>query len=462
MNKRVDGITATVRHNVGPMRVAWFTPLPPDPSGIAAYSQEVAPLLAPRFGALDLYTDGPAGTSRATPEAHSAQAFVWTHRRRPYDLIVYQLGNSASHDFIWAYLFRYPGLLVLHDAQVHQARALWLLRRLEPRLDDYLAELRANHPEAPADLGWLFAAGLGGHLFRLWPLVSLALGTSRLTAVHNAHLARRLAQAHPDAAVTALEMGVADPLAAPEAVARESRALRSRLGIAPDACVIGAYGGITPEKRVPELLKAVAAQAAGGPPIHVVLVGQRAPHYDVDADVRALGLEARVHVAGYVPDADLPAWMAAADVCCCLRWPSNGETSASWLRCLGAGRPTLVTALAQLQDVPLAAADAAEPAGDTVAIGVAIDPVDEPRDLPRALAALAASPARRQALGARARAWWEAHHTLPRMADAYEQLIREAAARPAPRRALPAHLVDDGTGTATRILAEMGIAELPW
>ena len=43
--------------------------------------------------------------------------------------IVYQLGNSASHDFMWAYLFRYPGLLVLHDAQVHQARALWLLQR---------------------------------------------------------------------------------------------------------------------------------------------------------------------------------------------------------------------------------------------------------------------------------------------------------------------------------------------
>ena len=45
-------------------------------------------------------------------------------------MIVYQLGNSAAHDFIWAYLFRYPGLLVLHDAQVHQARALWLLHPL--------------------------------------------------------------------------------------------------------------------------------------------------------------------------------------------------------------------------------------------------------------------------------------------------------------------------------------------
>lgn len=438
------------------MRVAWFTPLPPDPSGIAAYSHEVTPLLRPRVRALDLYTDHPTDTARD---------FVWRHRRHPYDLMVYQLGNSASHDFMWAYLFRYPGLVVLHDAQVHQARALWLLRRLEPRLDDYLAELRASHPGAPGDLGWLFAAGLGGHLFRLWPLVSLVLGASRLTAVHNPHLARGLTAVHPDAAVTAIDMGVADPRGDADAVAREARAIRARLGIPPDACVIGAYGGITPEKRVPQLLRAVAAQPSDVPAAHVLLVGQRASHYDVDADVRALGLEARVRVAGYVPDAELPGWLAAADLCCCLRWPSNGETSASWLRCLGAGRPTLVTALAQLQDVPLLGVGAEgelDIPDDTGAIGVAIDPLDEPRDLPRVLATLAASPARREALGANARAYWEARHTLPRMADAYEGLIADAARRPVPRPSLPAHLVDDATGTAKRILTEMGIAALPW
>ena len=110
------------------VRIAWFSPVPPDRSGIAAYTAELIPLLAPQVGAIDLYH----------ADRHD---FVWRHRREPYDLIVYQLGNSASHDFMWAYLFRYPGLLVLHDAQVHQARALWLLKRLEPRLDDYLAEL---------------------------------------------------------------------------------------------------------------------------------------------------------------------------------------------------------------------------------------------------------------------------------------------------------------------------------
>ena len=43
--------------------------------------------------------------------------------QHPYDLIVYQLGNDSCHDYMWPYLVRHPGLVVLHDGQTHQARA---------------------------------------------------------------------------------------------------------------------------------------------------------------------------------------------------------------------------------------------------------------------------------------------------------------------------------------------------
>ena len=92
------------------MRVAWFSPMPPSRSGIAAYSAEVLPLLAGRDNTVDVFID------------ENAPDFVWKHRRNPYDLTVFQLGNASCHDYIWAYLFRYPGLVVLHDAQLHQAR----------------------------------------------------------------------------------------------------------------------------------------------------------------------------------------------------------------------------------------------------------------------------------------------------------------------------------------------------
>ena len=48
---------------------------------------------------------------------------------------------------MWPYLFRYPGLVVLHDAHLHHARAWSLLRR--KRHEAYRAEFEFNHPEAP-------------------------------------------------------------------------------------------------------------------------------------------------------------------------------------------------------------------------------------------------------------------------------------------------------------------------
>ena len=48
---------------------------------------------------------------------------------------------------MWAYLTRYPGLVVLHDAQLHQSRAHALIAR--GRADDLRAELRFGHPDTP-------------------------------------------------------------------------------------------------------------------------------------------------------------------------------------------------------------------------------------------------------------------------------------------------------------------------
>ena len=65
------------------------------------------------------------------------------------------------------------------------------------------------------------------------------------------------------------------------------------------------------------------------------------------------------HYSGHgsnVPDddgdeADTDRWLASIDVAVCLRWPSGGETSASWLRCLAAGRATITTDLVHTSDV---------------------------------------------------------------------------------------------------------------
>ncbi len=92
-------------------RLAWFSPLPPVRSGIARYCSELLPGLAAEYD-IDLFVDGPPAAFESPDERvqlFNAHDFIWKNRARPYDLIVYQLGNAPCHDYMWAYLVRLSG-----------------------------------------------------------------------------------------------------------------------------------------------------------------------------------------------------------------------------------------------------------------------------------------------------------------------------------------------------------------
>ena len=446
-------------------RLAWFTPLPPERSGIATYSVELLPLLAERF-CIDVFVDQPGVPSPHpwTPVC-DAHDFVWKHAREPYDLVVYQLGNATCHDYTWAYLARYPGLVVLHDAQLHHARARSLLH--QKRRDDYRAELAFDHPRAPAAVAELGVEGLLGSTTYFWPMLRVPVETARLVAVHNAWLARQLENTFPSARFETIRMGVSDPLESASPDAR--RAVLERHGLSPDAVVFAAYGGVTPEKRVPRILKGFRSVVAVEPRAQLLLVGAAAGHYDAVADARDRGVADHVTLVGYVSEREFSSYLVAADVCLCLRWPSAFETSASWLRCLAAGKPTIITDLAHSGDVPtLVTRGAWSPShlGSLAAqaerpdpIAVSIDILDEDGSLALTMRRLARDPGLRRRLGERARAYWARRHTLAAMAEDYERALTAAVAAPSPSPgvSLPTHVRESGGGHARALLLPFGV-----
>src|SRR6187551_1107589 len=111
-------------------RLAWFSPVPPTKSGIAQYSCELVPRLTDAHE-IDLFVEAelnPFVSSAARVRVFNAYEFLSRNHKRPYDLIIYQLGNAPCHDYMWAYLVRFPGMVVLHDGQLHHARARMLLQ----------------------------------------------------------------------------------------------------------------------------------------------------------------------------------------------------------------------------------------------------------------------------------------------------------------------------------------------
>ena len=179
-------------------------------------------------------------------------------------------------------------------------------------------------------------------------MLRIVVESSRRVLVHNDWLAEQIREAHPRAAVDVVEMGVPEP--APRPGARQQ--IRSRHGIADDAVVFTAFGKVTPEKRVREAMRALASIADPSRTRIFWSPAKPSMYYDMQAEAETLGIGERVTFAGYLADEEIDDYLAASDVCLCMRWPTSRETSASWLRCLAAGKPTISTDLVHTVDVP--------------------------------------------------------------------------------------------------------------
>ena len=164
-----------------------------------------------------------------------------------------------------------------------------------------------------------------------------------------------------------------------------AKELRRRAGAA-DRPLILSVGGIEPRKGSDTLVRAIAAlKRAGRHPVHAVVGGHsfqdyRAYRDRVLADLPSLGLrlDDDVVLVGTVPDAELPAWYAAADV---LAFPSTKE---GWglavLEAMSAGLPVVTSDLPVFREF-------LSPGRDALMV-----PVDDPSALAAALAAILDDP----------------------------------------------------------------------
>jgi glycosyltransferase involved in cell wall biosynthesis len=207
------------------------------------------------------------------------------------------------------------------------------------------------------------------------------------------------------------------------------------------------------------MLRAFAALAGERSDVHLVLAGDASAYAALASDIAAHAIGGRVHVTGYIADDEIPGYLAAADVCLCLRWPTALETSGSWLQCLSAGRPTLISDLAHLVDIPTI-----DPRGWTAnasgapPIAIAIDLLNEDEALLMAMRRLAADRHLRDELGRAGHAYWAGNHTLDIMTDDYRRAIARASTSPAPVPGrLPEHFTDDHSAFARSLVRRFGV-----
>jgi glycosyltransferase involved in cell wall biosynthesis len=367
------------------VNVAYYSPLPPERSGIADYSALLVPALRER---LDVVVVGPT-----------------RRRRRPQaDIHLYHVGNNPeAHGWIVDELRRQPGVVVLHDFVLHHLIAGITVGR--GNRDAYLDLMQAEAGLVGRSLAHAMIDGL---LPPVWeeqphefPLASPVLDLASGLIVHSRYVEAKVRGEGYDRPIWRI------PLAAwlaPPALDQPREDLQGSPLI---ACV----GNLNPSKRVLQLLRAFAALRRTHPDARLLLAGAVAPGFELPS----LGRDEGVVYLDYLDEGELWSALSAADISVSLRWPTMGETSAVALRALSLGRPLVVSDVGWFSELP-----------DAVAAKVPVDEW-EVDTLTKTLDLLASRPELREAMGREARAYVRREHALGRVADLYQAALEEAA-----------------------------------
>jgi glycosyltransferase involved in cell wall biosynthesis len=408
------------------MRLAYFSPLPPQRSGIADYSAELLPHLAQHLEIEPFVDDGvrvePALAERFPVRPEREFPGLWERGR--YDAVLYHLGNNPDfHARIWKTMVRYPGIVVLHEAMLHHLVRGMTLARGDAA--GYVEEMRYAYGRT--GLAMARRSLDTGIPLDVWsyPLFERAVDASLGLIVHNETTRRRVLASRPTARVTTiphhLSLGGLPAALDPE----EREAIRASLGIPPGAFVAASYGFITPAKRLEVSLRAFARLRRERPDAVYLLVGEVSSHYDF-AGVLTPELSAGVRLLGHTEIDTFLRAMAAADVAINLRYPSAGETSGTLIRLLGMGTPVVVSRLGAFAEIP-----------DGCCAKIDLDETEEEL-LVEVLRRLAADEGLRHAMGENARRHMAIHHSIEGSARAYAGVVREVVeAKPEPFRAVP-------------------------
>jgi glycosyltransferase involved in cell wall biosynthesis len=397
------------------VRVAYYSPQPPERSGIADYSALLLPALAERID-VDVIR---RGSRRLRGRA---------------DVSLYHVGNDPeAHGWIVEALRRRPGIVVLHDFVLHHLVAGMTLGR-----GDGGGYLDAMQREA-GPVGRMLAHGVIDELLPpLWedraaeyPLAGEVLASATGLIVHSGYVERLVR-----------DKGYREPVwriphpgwSPPAEIAAPPELPAGRT-------VIGCYGHLNPAKRLPQLLEAFAGVRHRLPEALLLLVGSLSPGLDLAPVYDRLGLrvgEDLIHV-DYVDEARLWAFLAACDICVNLRYPTMGETSGIVIRALSLGRPLVVSDVGWFSELPSEAALKVPVDGREVqAIGEALELLARDLDL-------------RATMGEAGRTIARRDHDVGRVADLYATALEEAAGGDAVREAV--------VGEVARAADEVGLRE---
>lgn len=296
------------------MRVGFFSPLPPQKTGVADYSAALLDALR-----------------RFAPNGSSVQV-----DDRAAGVALYHIGNNQLHQAIYAQAIAKPGVVVLHDAVLQH----FFLGSLAEQ--DYIDEVVYNYGEWNRDLAkelWLGRARSAADLkYFNYPMLKRIAERSQAVVVHNPRAAAMVEAHVPGTKV----IEIPHLFAQPEPVSYDHvMRLRNEMGIPAGIFLFGVFGHLRESKRLFTVLRAFESVAADNQA--ALLIAGPFASRDLERAIAPLLARAGIHRIGYVPNQDFWHYAGAVDACVNLRYPAAGETSGIAIRLMGIGKTVILS-----------------------------------------------------------------------------------------------------------------------
>lgn len=321
-------------------RLAVFTPLPPLQSGISDYSEDIIRALSEWFD-IDVFID----TGYTADCKFPSNVSVYPHTKYPgmngkYFDTMYQMGNSEFHVYMYDYIERFGGTLVLHDYNMNGVVCMLQSTGKQKLYERFVK----------ADYSGEEAAGILSHgLTQHTPLNGLVVNPAHRVIVHDIHLKKALIGRN-----IGKKVFVIPHYAKPEAAPEDTESIRTRFGYSKDDIIFAAFGIIAESKRIIPLLKAFSRVHDTEKNAKLLLCGKpvKAFERELERFIAQNGLKEYVNVTGFVNIDDFVSYIDICDVCFNLRYPYNGESSGSLARILAKGKPVVVNRIGSFDSVP--------------------------------------------------------------------------------------------------------------
>lgn len=322
-------------------RIALFTPIPGQESGVANFTANLIRILSARYE-IEIFANAPQDDLKKAEQILGLPVHFYTefpHLAEKYDVNLYQVGNNVLHQYMFPYIRRYPGIVELHDFYIgHSLQSIpgnWAERLAAEHGIEVVLPLPDLMPD-PEETVWEYP-------YCHWIF-------EQPTVILHSDFAQGLAekffpQGFP-AEIHIIPLAFRIP---PQR--RNVGDIRRKLQLSKNCFLIATTGIISPLKKADQLIGAfqILSQKYPDREIAFVFGGNLLPGFQLHID-KSIGR--KIHLTGYLSEQEYWELIRESDLMIQLRENSRGESSGAVQDIMTIGRPLILNNHGTFRDYP--------------------------------------------------------------------------------------------------------------